>query len=151
MSKDRKIGLGAFTIGLAVFIYSFFINVRVALNEPGPRLFPRISGVILIISGIGLFLTAKKDDPDAKPFLGGKEGLLNLGKAFGILLCYGILLNFLGFIIPTPFFILAVSRLFSNKKYNWVTGVIVAVVTTAILYLIFTRGFNLQLPRGMLF
>ncbi len=149
MNKDKKIGLGSMAAGIAVVIYSFFINVRVALREPGPRLFPRIGGIILILCGLGIFMTARKKEEPDKPFLGGKSGLINLGKAFLILLCYGILMNFFGFLIPTPFFILAISRLFSQKKYNWVTGVIVAVVTTLILYFVFAKGFNLMLPSGI--
>ena len=150
MSKDRKIGIGAAAAGLAVVIYSFFINVRVALREPGPRLFPRIGGIILILCGIGLIITSKSTDtPKNKVFLGGKKGIMNLFAAFLILVCYGVLLNFLGFVIPTPLFILAVSRLFSKKEYNWVTGIVVAVTMTAILYFVFTRGFNMQLPKGI--
>ena len=45
MGKNKVLGMGALVFGLAVTIYSQLINVRVELNEPGPRLFPLIAGL----------------------------------------------------------------------------------------------------------
>ena len=68
-----------------------------------------------------------------------------------ILFAYCLGLQVLGFLPATPLAILALSRLFSQKKYNWVMGVVISLLSTFIIYYIFASLFHLPLPDGMLF
>lgn len=146
--KDITIGIGSCLIGAAVLIYSFFIRISVELSEPGPRLFPRIAGVIFIICGIGIMLNAFNDPVKANKFL-DKEGSKKLGKVILICFLYWAALKLLGFIIATPFVIIALSRAFSSKKYNYAVGITVGIIATALLYSIFSITFHLPLPAGL--
>lgn len=149
MSKDRKLGIGTVLIGLVICVYSQLINVKVELNEPGPRLFPLIAGLGILACGIGIYLTAAKSSED-KIFL-DKDGFRRLGISLLILVGYTILLNIAGFVIATPVAVVAMSRLFSQKKYNYVVGAAVGLITTGVVYGLFSAAFNLPLPRGILF
>lgn len=149
MGKNKVLGMGALVFGLAVTIYSQLINVRVELNEPGPRLFPLIAGLGILACGIGILITERKNQ-EKEPFLDGK-GKKRLAVTMVILAAYGIGLNYLGFILSTPLAVFGLSRYFCEKKYNYVIGVIVAVATTALLHVIFTSLFRLSLPKGILF
>lgn len=146
--KDFTIGIGSCLIGAAILIYSFFIRISVELSEPGPRLFPRIAGVIFIICGIGIIAAALKETGKSEEFL-GKEGSKKLGIALLVCFIYWAALKVLGFIIATPFAIIALSRIFSSKKYNYVLGIAVGIIATALLYSVFSIAFHLPLPAGM--
>lgn len=146
--KDVTIGAVSCLIGAAIIAYSFFINISVELSEPGPRLFPRIAGVIFIICGIGIAAEAIKDKEAQKQFL-GKDGTKKLITAILICFIYWAALKLLGFIIATPFAILALSWLFSTKKYSPVIGIVTGVISTALLYAIFNLAFHLPLPTGL--
>lgn len=128
MYKNRITGLCAIVLGIAIAIYSMTIKVRMQLNEPGPKVFPLIAGVGIAVCGLGLLITEYKTRSD-KPFL-TKEGWKRFGCSMVILVAYYLGLKLLGFLPATPFVILALSRLFSQKKFNWGIGCIVAVVAT---------------------
>lgn len=149
MSKDKKLGLGAMLLGLAISIYSQMIQVRVELNEPGPRLFPLIAGIGILLSGVGIFCTAAAKEQE-KVFL-GKDGLKRLAVSMAVLVLYALALKLVGFVPATPFAVVALSRVFSQKKYNYVIGAVVGIVTTAVLYGLFSAAFHLNLPSGILF
>lgn len=151
MRKNKMIGCCFALLGLLVTIYAATISTRVALNEPGPKVFPLISGIGIFVCGIGIFVTEYRNSAeDEKPFLDLK-GWKRYGIAMLVLAAYYLGLEVLGFLISSPFIILALSRLFSQKKYNWPVGIIVSVVSTALIYFIFNGAFHLPLPDGILF
>lgn len=149
MHKGRIIGAGYALLGLAVIVYSMGITTRMELNEPGPSVFPLLAGVGILICGIGIFLTEYRRQ-EAKPFL-DKEGWRRYGISMVILFAYCLGLQVLGFLPATPLAILALSRLFSQKKFNWIIGIVVSLISTAVIYYIFVSLFHLPLPDGMLF
>ena len=149
MPKGRIIGACYALLGLVIIIYSMGITTRMVLNEPGPSVFPLLAGVGILICGIGIFLTEYRKQTD-KPFL-DKQGWKRYGLSMVILFAYCLGLQVLGFLPATPLAILALSRLFSQKKYNWVMGVVISLLSTFIIYYIFASLFHLPLPDGMLF
>ncbi len=149
MYKGRIIGAGYALLGLAVIVYSMGITTRMELNEPGPSVFPLLAGVGILICGIGIFLTEYRKQSD-KPFL-DKNGWKRYGISMVILFAYCLGLGVLGFLPSTPLAILALSRLFSQKKFNWIMGIVVSLLSTAVIYYIFASLFHLPLPDGMLF
>ena len=69
------------------------------------------------------------------------------------MLCiYALALNYLGFIISTPFATFAfIYDLKGDSKVKPIPSAIIAIVVTAALYLMFVFGFQVRLPAGKLF
>ena len=146
-----KIGGAVFALfGLIITMFTGQIQVPANLSEPGPRLFPYISGIGMIICGVGMILTAKKEK-DEKPYL-TKEGWKRLLIVGAVLLAYYFGLEFLGFLISTPIFTFAIITILAGKtKISKIGTVIIAVITTAALYILFNNVFKILLPNGIFF
>ena len=69
------------------------------------------------------------------------------------MLCiYAVMLNFFGFLISTPFATFAfIYDLKGENKIKTLPSAIIAIVVTAVLYLMFVYGFQVRLPSGKLF
>jgi len=150
MNKEKIGGICFAIFGLFVVLVATQIKMPVNSNEPGPRVFPYISGSGMLICGIGMFLTAKKKEKE-KPFL-SKEGWKKLIKITVLLFLYYFGLEILGFLIATPFFTAAVILLLADgKKVSKFVTVIVALATTGIIYGVFEKAFAILLPSGLFF
>lgn len=149
MSKDRIGGVAFALFGIVVTVLATQIRVPANLTEPGPRLFPYISGVGMAVCGLGMALTAKKED--GEPYL-TKDGWKRLGICSAALVLYYIALEYIGFLIATPIFTFAIVLILaSGVKLNKVMAAVTALVTTGSLYLIFQKAFQIFLPSGKLF
>lgn len=149
MHKNRIIGLCSVIVGIVIAIYAMTIRTKIELTEPGPRMFPLIAGIGIAVCGLGIFIT-EYNKREEKPFL-DKAGWRRCGISAAVLLVYALLLNYFGFVAATPLAVLALSRVFSQKKFNWLIGVTVAVISTGVIYYVFTGAFHLPLPAGKLF
>jgi putative tricarboxylic transport membrane protein len=118
-----------------------------AATDPGPKLFPLIAGIGLLICAICILLQKEKDE---KPFLSKKGWLLILILA-GSMGAYVVCLKYVGFLICTPFLLFGTSTLFStDKKVPVVKRLGFSLVVPVILYVIFVKALNIQLPNGIL-
>ena len=149
-NKDR-IGGGIFAVfGLIVTLIATNIRMPANLREPGPRLFPYIAGMGMLVCGIGMVLTAKKDAIQ-EPFL-TKEGWKRLGVVAFTLVLYYFALEWIGFIISTPIFAFSIILILSGgKKINKIAAVVISILTMAVLYLLFQKVFMIFLPGGKFF
>ena len=147
-SKDRIGGIIFAIIGLAVVIIAQGIKQGVNLTEPGPRLFPRIAGVGIIVCGLLMAIEAKPSEE--KPFL-DKAGWKRLAVAVGAMFIYYFALTYLGFLISTPIFTFAIINILaSGKKLNQILVVAISLVSTIALYFVFQKLFVMILPAGSL-
>ena len=148
-NKDRIGGIIFAIFGALVTSMASGIRMPANLSEPGPRLFPCIAGVGMLICGLGMAVTAKSSGDEA-PFL-EKAGWKRLGIVALTLVLYYFGLEYIGFLIMTPIFAFAVIMILSSgKKINRILAWIVAVLTTVILYLLFQKVFVILLPAGKL-
>ena len=156
--KDILGGLLFALLGVATLALTTRIQVRPNLTEPGGRLFPNIAGVGLILCGIGIALyrepskSKRKDGEEGElPFL-DKEGAKRLLLFFSSLLFYFLALKYLGFLVATPFASFLFIRLLkSERKASIPASIALSVGFTGLLYFSFNYGFNIYLPKGMLF
>jgi putative tricarboxylic transport membrane protein len=150
MNKERVGGFAFAVFGLLVALLAGQIRMPVNSNEPGPRLFPCIAGFGMMLCGIGMMLTAPKEE-NKKQFL-TKTGWIKLLKMTVVLFLYYLGLQILGFIVSTFFFTIAIILLLADgKKVSKILAIIVAAVTTAVIYLVFQKAFLIQLPTGIVF
>lgn len=152
MNRDKILGLSFALIGLMMLILTQQIHVLANLTEPGPRLFPRITAIGLIVCGLGVaFVQDKKGeaskDEKLNPAVVKKIGLIGLTLVF-----YLVCLTYIGFIISTPIAMMCfIYVLRNNKKISLIKSIILAIIVTVLVYLLFIKVFELQLPIGKLF
>ena len=148
-NKERVGGVIFALLGLLVLSFTTQVRMPANLSEPGPRLFPYIAGAGMAICGLGMALTAKQES--GEPFL-TKEGWKRLGIAGLAMVIYYIGLEYLGFLIATPFFTFAIILILaSGKKLNKVANGVISLATTGILYVVFQKIFIIFLPAGKFF
>lgn len=152
LKKDTMISL--FFLGVAVVFLMFISEIEMPKNltEPGPRIMPYLSISLMIICCLGvLFESFKNKEKDDKPFL-SNEGWKRLLIVLGVLILYSIGLMYLGFIIASPLMAFTLINMFSgDKKISIFLGVISSIIITSAIYLLFSVGFNVMLPPGILF
>ena len=63
ISKDKIVSIVFILLSVAILVLTQQVRVLPNLAEPGPRLFPQIAAIGMILCGIGMFFTK---DPEAK-------------------------------------------------------------------------------------
>ncbi|MCF0237600.1 MAG: tripartite tricarboxylate transporter TctB family protein, partial [Sphaerochaetaceae bacterium] len=116
-------------IAVIMIVLSLFIIITArsypesSNGVPGPGFFPTILGVLVIILSFSLLLTQRKEE-DVPVKLFTKEQL-PIYLSMGLIIIYLFAMKYLGFIITTPLFLIAIMKLFKVKKW-W------AIIITAI-------------------
>lgn len=109
----------------------------------GPQFFPKIISIILIILGIILFITSKKDNE--------KFDFKKSSYTFLIIFVFGIyiyIINKLGYLISTILFAFIVISILKNTSL--LTRILYSVIFSISLYALFTYLFKVSLPEGIL-
>ncbi len=118
-----------------------------------PSFFPKFVSALLAVFSLLLFISGLRE--------GGREVfskheiiehlrsintrvLRNIGMVFGIFILYLIGLGTIGFLISTPIIIILLGLAFRWKRY--VILVTLALITTAVLYVIFAKVLGSPLP-----
>lgn len=136
-------------IAIAVFVWTFLIPNFVTDAEGGamsPRFFPRVGAILMGIGGIillviSLFQSSSEADRETEPF-----NWISLGRtALVIAVLAGFILLFdrFGYFIAAPSFIAGLMLVFGSR--NFIAIPLVAGVTTAVLFIVFSYGLNLPL------
>lgn len=151
LSKDKIVSL--VFMALSVVILALTRNVRVLPNlaEPGPRLFPQIAAMGMILCGIGMFLDKGSSQANSEAYLTG-EGWKRFAVVFAVIAAYVLGLFLVGFLIATPIAMLGfVAVLRSGRKVSLIATIVIAAATTVVLYFVFEKLFAIPLPPGKLF
>jgi putative tricarboxylic transport membrane protein len=142
-------------ISVIFFAMTFQIKVIDGLYEPGPRIIPYLAEAITFFTALLMTINARGNEknPDmkeSKAFL-TREGWKRLGLAFAMMLGYTILLSLVGYLIATPIASLVFIYVLSGrKKVNFVVAIVITAILTIGIYFLFTKGFSISLPKGLL-
>jgi hypothetical protein len=77
-----------------------------------------------------------------------KPTRLKILAVAGILVAYTVLVEFFGYWLTTPVFMLALFKVLDVK--NWIAAVLLAVISTAVLFGFFSEILDVVLPYGKL-
>ena len=148
MTRDRSTGIVALVHGTVIAALTLQLPDSTIAGDVGPRVFPFISGGLLILCGAGLLVNGKSTAEG----IFTKKALGRLGLIFGVVLAYCVGMAFLGFIVPTVLVLFVLSTMFAEGKDAalWKRA-LYAVVITAIVYFLFHNVLNLKLPTNQLF
>ncbi|MGE4352612.1 MAG: tripartite tricarboxylate transporter TctB family protein [Oscillospiraceae bacterium] len=149
--QDKIVALTLLVLGILIFALTARINlnIKLASGDPGPRFFPYISAVGLILCGGGLLLS---NIHDSKMLTLNKNNWKNLFKLSLLLLLYMLGLKTLGYLISTPIITFLLIRVLAyGKKINGIVLTLFSLLLTGLLYGLFVHILNIMLPTGMLF
>lgn len=151
ISKDKQISIIFIVLSIVILALTQKVRVLPNLAEPGPRLFPQVAAIGMIVCAIGMFFDKGSENENAKPYL-TKEGWKRFLIVFSVIALYVVGLWLVGFLIATPFaMLLFVAVLSDGKKVSKIVSIIIAVAATALLYFAFVKAFAIPLPPGLLF
>ena len=153
IKRDQITGFALVVLGVLFAVLTSRFKKPFTPEYPGPKLMPMFAVVILIICGIGVFVTGCRQKGGDKPFL-SKQGYIRLLVSFGILVVYIAGLRFVGFLISTPIALYAVITYFAaSSKIEtklWVR-IVYAVMVSAFIWVMYVVLFSMPLPTGLLF
>lgn len=147
--RDQLFGLCFVLLGIFCLAVISTIKPVIAVdpNDAGPKFFPTLIAIGLIICGACMIVMP---DEDGVPYL-NKEQWVNIAKYFGLLILYISGLYFVGFLISTPICLFMMINMLAEVPVKKVTAVLHSVVLTLLIYLAFTKILVIILPRGLLF
>ncbi|MBW6486895.1 MAG: tripartite tricarboxylate transporter TctB family protein [Syntrophobacterales bacterium] len=116
---------------------------------PGSGFFPFWLGIIL--AGLSLILVVgaslrPKDADDGSPFP-ARQALIAVTKVLGGLVLFTLLMETMGFVLNTVIFVMYLMKVVQRER--WWVALLIAVATTACLYIVFQVLLGISLPRNM--
>ena len=150
MMTDRVIFVCTIIIA-AVYLYATTLIPSLEIGDPlGPKAFPRLLGITLLIAAGLLFLEIWKERRAPKPAPGAE---LAAWRYAGIIVAvtvwtgvYYAVFDKLGYIIATTLYLLALMAWFNRGK--WLANVLTTVLFAVLSYIMFVK-LDVNLPRGM--
>ena len=116
-------------------------------GAPGPGFFPMILSAILFLLAIFLLLETRKEQDEPLHLFTKKNAVVFLSLL--ITVAYVIAMRITGFPIATLAYLFGLMAFFRVK--SWKVLLLVPVLTTGIVYGVFTHFLSVQFPRGILF
>ena len=145
--SELVIGLACIALGVAVFIAAGSLQtVKLGI---GPAGMPRFVAVLLMVLGLVQTVTAVSTGVKAPEFSVDKKAASLFAAAVAMSVAYVLLVETIGFLILTPLLLIGLMVLFGER--NLVKMLIIAAVTTACIWLLFTKVFMIFLPVGRIF
>ncbi len=150
-------GIFLLVLGGAILCFSTQIETfDFGNHDPGPKAIPVATGIILLLGGIAqIFAAIFKENllqQISKKTETHSETETTSPKRVAITLCalvlYVISLSYVGFIVSTTVFLLALLKLFGSR---WSEAIVSAAAIVIFVYVLFQLVFQVSLPAGSLF
>ena len=150
MTIDRIIAAAALLLA-AVYLYATSQIPTLEIGDPlGPKAFPILLGIALILAAILLFIETLKAEPPASdnaPAASRKHWWL-IGGVIGWTALYFGVFDRLGYLIATVAYLLPLMAVFNPGK--WIANVLTAVLWAVGSYVLFVKILGVTLPAGVL-
>lgn len=146
--QDRWSSLFFIVFSVLLCFQSYKLNIG-SYHSPGPGFLPFWVGLIVgILSLILLVKSIMKDGEEYEKDISGGKRWKNILLVLFSLLAYTIVLEKLGFVFSTFFFIAFLLKVIESKR--WSVVAIVAIAAALGTYLVFEVWLQTQLPKGIL-
>ncbi len=153
IKRDQITGIVLVILGIVLLILISQFKKPITAEYPGPRLMPGIAAIGLIICGLGIFVKGCRQKDADKVVLTGK-GLLRIVITFAALCLYIFAMQYLGFLIVTPFLVFGLTWYFgkaSNVNLKLWVVIVFSIAVTAVIWGMYVPLFGMELPVGSLF
>lgn len=144
---DRATGIAMLLFSLGVIAMASRMQMYAEFG-PGEGFLPFWLGVAMAGLAALLFLNASRYRDGQESPWPKRDGLLRSGLTFLILVAYVLLLQLLGFVIPSILVIAVLMKAVGN--YAWPKSLLISAAATAALYLIFALLLEVRLPPSLL-
>lgn len=145
--SDLVIGLSAVALGIVVLLLSGKLQtVKLGI---GPAGFPRFIAALLIILGAVMAVPALLRGVEKPRVQVEKKAASLFLAAIAMSLVYVCLVSRVGFLIMTPLLLFGMMWLFGERKLPLMIAV--SLITTIVIWLLFTKVFHIFLPSCRLF
>jgi putative tricarboxylic transport membrane protein len=151
MTKNLTTGIFSVVLGLVYLASTFSIPVFDASDSVGPRSFPFLVAAIVIGCGLALIvsdLRSKERKPFSWGFASDSAIWIKIVATMVAGIAYGLVLDWLGYLIATFFFMMMVTSLINVGRHK--QNVIIAALFSVITFISFALLLKLSLPRGLL-
>jgi hypothetical protein len=146
---------GEITICGVIFFASLYLYTIAAqykghevYGKLGPGFWPKFLMILSVLIGIDAFRARKKSsEGKSSELVKGAGSRIRFFSALILIIAYLILLNIVGFVALTPFFLVAFMILLGEKSWPWMIGLSIGM--TVIILLAFTQAMYVPLPRGL--
>ena len=152
MMTDRVIFACTIIIA-AVYFYATTLIPSLEIGDPlGPKAFPRLLGVCLLIAAGLLFLEMWKERKEQthQADVAGADLWQHVGVIAGVTVWTGIyyaLFDKLGYIVVSAAYLIGLMAWFNRGK--WIANVMSAVLFSVLSYVMFLK-LDVRLPQGIL-
>lgn len=153
-SVHKKEILGSlFWIGIGLLFLSGAIKYGIYEGgAPGPGLIPFLGSTVLICLAVSLsinaYLKARASEVIKEAFFPEKDSFKKIILTVMAAAIYGIILEYIGFVATSFFFILFLMKFIEPQK--WRTSLATSLLTAITSYLLFQKLLQVQLPIGAL-
>lgn len=134
----------------AVYFYATTLIPSLQIGDPlGPKAFPRLLGVCLLIGAGLLFIEIWKDRKVQQSRPAGPRDWRHLWIIAGVTVWTGIyyaVFEKLGYVVATTLFLLALMAWFNRGK--WLSNVLSTIFFSILSFVMFVK-LEVNLPRGM--
>lgn len=150
---DRVI-LAAIVVLAAVYFYATAQIPSLEIGDPlGPRAFPQLLGIALVITGVMLFFEIvraqrNKDSRIKEPPPFDLAQVKVVGAVTVWTFCYFLVFEWLGYAIASALYLLPLMAYFNRGK--WTVNVLSAVLFSGGSYVLFNHVLGVSLARGIL-
>lgn len=144
---DRIAAIFLLLVGLSAGVHSWANLNLGTMQLPGAGFMPFVASSILTLSAGAWLVGSLGKAADPQPFWEGKGWLKPL-LAVLIMLLYAFGMPAAGYLLATLLFMLAWQ--FIIERERWLKATLIAVITTAAMWLLFTRLLGVPLPAGIL-
>lgn len=151
-----------YVMGIIFILFALFVVWQTSMipeklvsNEPGPKLFPYISAIgMIVMSVLSMIFDGKKETEEnkhgAEPYLDA-AGWKRLALIMVECIVFCVAMNYIGFWITSMLgMMMFIMTLRAGKKINLIFAIILSIALGSICYFGFTKGFNIPLPKGVL-
>ncbi len=135
-------------LGILEILASYRLGLQTFTN-PGPGLFPFVSGVLFCLLVLPICISSLKELKKATATQKRPQGnLKKVGLITLLLVAYFLFLDLLGFLIVT--FIFLFGLLFIGSQRKWLFNLVFSAVLVGAAYLLFHTLLGIEFPLGFL-
>jgi len=150
---DRVIFAASLVLA-AVYFYATAQIPTLEIGDPlGPKAFPRLLGIALLITA-GMLLVEmlrgkRNQAAQMEAPSGESEGHTGVVVAVTVwTFCYFLVFEWLGYVIASTLYLVPLMAFFNRGK--WIANVLSAVLFSLLSYVLFTHALGVTLARGIL-
>lgn len=157
--KNKDFISGVIFSAIALFFYIFSFDIKITKNYlQSSRFLPQISSAMMLLAGLTVIVGAVvkerrgNEKKEKKVSVNPQKSILKVVFVFALLIAYFLLLELTGFIVGSIIFFDGMVNILHNYGARKQIHILaVSILTVLVIYVLFSYGFGIALPKGKIF